>query len=210
MSAPFAPVAVDPELLPILGEPIAVEFANTLYRRPGAEFDFLDTGKWIVAWFDHANTASLGRLPRHINATQVRSIQALRNAVHTLFTASTGNQPPSAAAITVLNNAVGQAPCRVRLEWATGALPIATTTPVRRGVDSIVAAMAIECITFIASPSIAMLRRCNGPDCPMFFVQQHHKRRFCYDGCAHRARQSRYYRNHHQVAHTVAAEQPCQ
>jgi hypothetical protein len=30
----------------------------------------------------------------------------------------------------------------------------------------------------------------------MFFVQRHHKRRFCHEGCAHRARQARYYRSH--------------
>ena len=29
--------------------------------------------------------------------------------------------------------------------------------------------------------------------CPMFFVKDHHKRRFCHEGCAHRARQARYY-----------------
>jgi predicted RNA-binding Zn ribbon-like protein len=208
MSAPSAPVEIDPEMLPILGEPLAVEFANTLYRRPGAEFDFLGTGAWIVAWFDYADTASLGRIPRHVNVTQTQSIQAIRNAVHTLFNAATGNQPPSATAITTLNTAAGQVPCRVRLEWTTGAAPVARTTPAGRGVDGIVTALAIECITFIASPSMALVRRCEGPGCPMFFVQQHHKRRFCYDGCAHRARQSRYYRNHHQAARRVAPEQP--
>lgn len=208
MTAQAGPVDVDPGLLPILGEPFAVELANTLYNRPGAAFDFLATRDWMTAWFDHADTGSMPRPPRHVDHVSAESIRSIRNAMHAVLTNVTANQQPPPATIATLNNAAGRAAWRVRLEWQSDTAPVATTAAIGRGIDTTIASIAVECIRFVASPLLAFVHRCEGPDCPMFFVQHHQKRRFCHDGCAHRARQSRYYRNHHPLPtarHATAA-----
>jgi predicted RNA-binding Zn ribbon-like protein len=59
--------------------------------------------------------------------------------------------------------------------------------------EVLVARLAAGAITFLAGTELELVRRCGHPDCQMFFVQQHHRRRFCHESCAHRARQARYY-----------------
>lgn len=196
---------VDLEMLPILGEPFAVEFANTRYDRPGQPFDFLGSVPWMLAWFDQADTEAHGRLPRSLDAARQESIRSVRDAVHSVLLSTTHGRRLSIAAIDTLNRTADVVPHRFRLEWSSELAPVASVKPVGRGIDATIASIAIACITFVASPLLVQVRHCDGPDCPMFFVQQHHKRRFCHDGCSHRARQSRYYRNHHHPGPTGAA-----
>jgi predicted RNA-binding Zn ribbon-like protein len=186
-------MSVDVELFPIIGEPFAVELANTLYARPGAETDFLDDGAWVVAWFDEVDRDGSYPMPRRLTAERVTTVQSLRNAIHAALLATTNHCRIPESAVDTLNEFAGSMPCRYRLEYAEP--PVVTITPIGRGFDATLASLAMMCLSFLAGPDLSRVRRCDGPDCPMFFVQHHHKRRFCYDGCAHRARQARYYRS---------------
>lgn len=189
---------LDIDSLPLLGEPLAVELANTLYESPDETIDFLATSEWIVAWFDRAVATSPARLPRRLDRSQVDAVRAVRNAVHMALTAvSNPGLPAPVEAVSTLNRYCGAVPCRYQLTWPQDRPPTAHVTPSGRGFDAAIAFVSIECVAFIAGADLANVRRCDGPGCPMFFVQRHHKRRFCHDGCAHRARQARYYRNHH-------------
>jgi predicted RNA-binding Zn ribbon-like protein len=191
---------IDPELLPLIGEPLPVEFANTLYLRPGHETDFLSSSPWIVAWFDRVATESPSPIPRQLTEVRSGEIRAVRNAMHGVLSAvtlarSSGRRlalPPGA--VGKLNETAGQVRCRYRLSWNEGENPSVDVMPIGRGFDVACSYLAIECLSFIAGPDLDRVQRCDGPDCPMFFVQKHHKRRFCQEGCAHRARQARYYR----------------
>jgi predicted RNA-binding Zn ribbon-like protein len=186
-------MSVDTDLFPVIGEPLPVELANTHYQRPGFETDFFADGASIVAWFDLVEPDLPSPLPRRLTGHRVAAMRLLRDAMHAVLGAGTNKQPIPEHAVVTLNAFAAAVPCRYRLEFDGAA--VAAITTIGRGFDATLASLAISCITFIAGPDLARVRRCDGPDCPMFFVQRHHKRRFCYDGCAHRARQARYYRS---------------
>jgi predicted RNA-binding Zn ribbon-like protein len=196
---------LDVRAFPLLGEPVAVELANTRYESREETIDFLATSPWIVAWFDHAVVPSPVRMPRRLDRTQVDAVRAVRDAVHMAMAAvSVPGAPVPAKTVSTLNRYGSAVPCRYRLTWARGLPPTARVIPSGRGFDVAIAFLAIECVAFIAGADLARVRRCDAPDCPMFFVQRHHKRRFCHDGCAHRARQARYYRNQHPATRPTA------
>ena len=182
-------------MFPVLGEPLAVELANTLYERPESTVDFLGRSDWIVAWLGLATSDSAPPpIPKRIDQVGGDDIRSLRNVVRDLL--STATQPhgqPDPSRVMTLNGFIDSSQLRFRLEWVADAPPRSALIPTGRGFAAVLAYLAIESISFLASADVARVRRCDGPDCPMLFVQQHHKRRFCYDGCAHRARRARYY-----------------
>ncbi len=187
----------DLEDFPLLGEPFAVEFANTRYVTPSDSVDFLDSREAVVAWFDHVANGLITPLPRNVDVSGAQSIRALRDSMHDIFESVTTGRQPARAEVAMLNQFANAVGCRVELDWPSDKAPNLTTAPTGRGIAATISQIALECITFLASPSLACVRQCEGQDCPMFFVKQHHKRRFCFDGCSHRARQARYYRSLH-------------
>lgn len=193
-----ARAAFDPEQLPVLGEPLPVEFANTWYSDDGTMIDFLATREMVAAWLALAPGAAALTVPSRWTAMQLAGLRDLRNAIHLLCAHAVGkDRKTPSAPITVINNAAGKALARLELNWSAEIEP--TATLVHRGtpVDRLVAQLASEAITFFAGPDRELLRACATPSCSLFFVQRHHRRRFCSEPCSQRTRQSRYYRSRH-------------
>lgn len=186
---------LDPDLLPILGEALAVELANTLYdHRGGTTMDFLGTSEHVALWFAHVPSAASLGLPKRLTSSQVGDIRMLRNAVRHILDGWTRDPSGACGApVATLNRYAARTPCRLHLDWPDGGTPRASLVPGGPAFDALLARLACDCIEFLAGPQLPLLRRCDGPDCAMFFVQHHHKRRFCHERCAHRARQARYY-----------------
>jgi predicted RNA-binding Zn ribbon-like protein len=176
-------------------EPFAVELANTLYARKDDPIDFLASSEQIVAWLGRVPITESVSVPTHLGNSQIQMVRSLRDAVRDVLVATAEGAVPPVRAVDDLNRAASLVKCQVGLRWPVDGGPVAETTPLGHGFAAGLVVMAIECISFLASPSLALVRRCDGPDCPMLFVQRHHKRRFCHERCAHRARQARYYRN---------------
>ncbi|MEV4139390.1 ABATE domain-containing protein [Dactylosporangium sp. NPDC049742] len=168
--------------LPILGtEPLVVEFANTLH---GGE-DFLGTAELSRLWF----TTAGARPPRDAAAAR-----ALRDSVHALFTAAVTGTAPPAAAIAHVNTAAAQAPTYPHLvRRPTGEL-VADSRGAATGDAALLGSLAAACAGLLTDGPARLLRRCETPDCCLFFVQHHPRRRYCHESCAHRDRQARYYR----------------
>lgn len=168
--------------LPILGtEPLVVEFANTLH---GGE-DYLGTAELARLWFTTA-----GARP----APDPAAARALRDSIHALFTATVTGTTPPAAAITHVNAAAAQAPTHLRLvRHPTGGL-VAECRDTATGDAALLGSLATACAALLTDGRARLLRRCESPDCCLFFVQHHPRRRYCHESCAHRDRQARYYR----------------
>ena len=175
---------MDADELPILGtEPLVVEFANTLH----GDEDFLDTAERAALWFSTA-----GARP----ARDVAAARALRDSVHALFTASVTAATPPATAITHVNTAAARAPTAPQLvRQPTGALAVGSRGTAT-GDTALFGDLATACIALLTDDRARLLRRCEAPDCCLFFVQHHPRRRYCHESCAHRDRQARYYRLH--------------
>jgi predicted RNA-binding Zn ribbon-like protein len=188
---------VNLDAFPVIGEHLAVELANTLYDRPADPIDFLDSNESITAWFGLAAPDAPVAMPRRIERDRADTLRQLRTATRTLLVNAATGSAPSSSAINTLNQCASLVPVCYQFAWTNPHGPIATLFPVTRGVDAVITFLALQAISFVTGPDLAFVRRCDGRDCPMLFVQRHHKRRFCYDGCSHRSRQARYYQAHH-------------
>jgi predicted RNA-binding Zn ribbon-like protein len=186
--------SLGPENFPLLGEPFAIEFANTLYESAEQLLDFLATRELIEAWFLYADTASPYQLPKLIN-DRLSDLRELRNAVHSLCRHLAGETVKIIEATAILNRYAGIVPARLELQWLDPMTPAALLVHAGSVADTFISSIASDVIAFLASPSGGKVRRCETPVCTLFFLQEHHRRRFCSEPCSQRTRQSRYYQS---------------
>lgn len=173
---------MESEEFPILGEPPGIELANTLYGAGDETVDFLATPVQARAWA----TLVTGTAP----VDDVPALRELRDAVWLLVAAHAAGRPLSRRAIGTLNRhaAAGCAVAMLQRD-ARGGVSAAVRF---RGAAALRARLATSCIEVLTGPH--PIHRCEGDGCGLFFVQHHGRRRFCHDGCSHRARQQRYRR----------------
>ncbi|WP_433796370.1 CGNR zinc finger domain-containing protein [Actinoplanes sp. CA-252034] len=183
--------------LPILGtEPLVVEFANTLY----GDDDFLGTTALATLWFTEA-----GAQP----ARDTSAARALRDSIHTLFAATVTGTTPPAAAIVHVNAVAAEAPTSPQMiRRSSGALVADSRRGAATGDAALLGGLATACIELLTGGRTRLLRRCEGPDCCLFFVQHHPRRRYCHESCAHRDRQARYYRRRATTAAPAGESSP--
>jgi predicted RNA-binding Zn ribbon-like protein len=177
--------------LPLIGEPLAVELANSLYGAGDDRIDFLATPRLITMWFARAGGAP--RLPARLTRRDGDRLRDLRDATHTLIGQVVDRVPLSARAVDALNRHAARGPRALRLDAVGGEVRIGSSGT-GRGIDAVLGLLAHEAITLLGGPDAARLRRCDHPDCTMAFVQRHRRRRWCHPSCGHRTRQASYYR----------------
>lgn len=176
--------------LPILGEPLPVEFANTLYVSRVETWDFLGdqerARRWVEASPLKGSTGGLGD-------ASVQRLRSLRDVVRALLWVHLDGRAPPASALRTLNRAAALAPGYGEVAWSPEGY---ARVEHRAGppLEGLLATLAEASIAFLAGETLKLLRRCPGLDCPMLFVAQHHRRRFCHPSCSQRARQAAYYR----------------
>src|SRR5215218_6638988 len=99
---------------PVLGEPLALELANTRFAHRGHEHDGLREPADLAAWFRRVRE----RLPvapvdgdlDAIGPRELAAARELRDALRTLFTAATAGNALAAESAEVVNGAVRSAP----------------------------------------------------------------------------------------------------
>src|SRR3954451_1514104 len=102
--------------LPIIDEPFVVEFANTMYDRPGRSTDYL-SDRWWEAWFDQAESGfrQLARRPAGSDRDAIRSV---RDAMRAVIAETVDGRQPPATVVNVLNAAAARVPWQVHLTWS--------------------------------------------------------------------------------------------
>ncbi|MEP7111801.1 MAG: ABATE domain-containing protein [Ilumatobacteraceae bacterium] len=182
---------IDLDDFPLIGEPLPIEFANSLYLAEGETIDFLATSSLMRTWFDLAIADT--RFPEKIRRTEADAIRELRNGVHLVLRGLANGRNPTVEGLEILNRYAARSPQFLRVTWPDRA-PAVTVGRTGNAVDGLLGRIATETIVLIAGPSRSQLRQCGGPGCAMLFVKNHHKRRWCHRSCGHRSRQASYYR----------------
>jgi predicted RNA-binding Zn ribbon-like protein len=168
--------------LPLLEEPLPVEFANSWYLDGDDWVEFLGDDDAVARWF----AAVIGPAP----AVPAAKVRALRDAVRAVLEAAVDGRRPADAQIQRVNAAAARDPAVPRLRW-TNSGPAADP-----GDQDLLARIAGEAIALVTGPAARDLRRCTAPGCAMLFVKQHPRRAWCNPSCGARVRQARYYRRH--------------
>ena len=184
--------------LPILGESVVMDIANSWYVHPDGVVDFLGDRGSALRWLHGMRLPAELVLPRRWSKADVALLRGLRDAVRHLLDASVDGVDSDRRDVRLLNERAGAACHVVTLSWASGRSPEARRTVRGAPVPALLGHLAAETIAVLTASSPPRVRRCAHPTCSMLFIQDHHKRRFCHPGCSHRDRQQRYVQTRHQ------------
>ncbi|MFC0434254.1 ABATE domain-containing protein [Kutzneria buriramensis] len=164
---------------PLLGEPLAVDLANTAIRLRGRDVDLLADDDAVTAWLD---------LHPDLDPVPGEALRTLRDAVREIFRSAVDASPASPPAVDTINSAARD--CEAVLTSTSDGPGVAWTG----GALAVIARSAIE---VVAGNN---LRGCANHDCVLFFAHGDDRRKFCDTRtCANRARQARHRERHAQA-----------
>ncbi|EFC83771.1 ABATE domain-containing protein [Parafrankia sp. EUN1f] len=180
---------------PALGEPLAVEFGNTIYVNRRGQQDGLSTRGRTAAWLlQHSGSFEPNLGPRDVamlSPREHRRLVDLRDAVRAALRAVVDGVAVPPPARETINSASALVPRWVVL---VGDPPEAVES--FAAVDPVLAAagaLARSAVQVLGGGSGAALRACAAAGCPLFFVKNHPRREWCSAACGNRARVARHY-----------------
>ncbi|MFB8353233.1 CGNR zinc finger domain-containing protein [Streptomyces niveus] len=210
---------------PLLGEPLPVEFMNTVWADRDGVHDELARPAGLVAWLrgvgprlPRAAGPPLAPLPEP-SADDVRRFRRLRDALRHLAAVTTGGTEDTrgtvsgavsdadalATAVAAVNECCAYAPSWSMLEWTGESGPARTAATDGTTSGWILSQLAEEGVRLLAGPGRTDLRACHGPRCVLYFVRSHPRREWCSADCGNRARVARHYRRHRDAAESAKA-----
>jgi predicted RNA-binding Zn ribbon-like protein len=172
-----------------LGEPLAIDLANTvMVVRDGEEADLLatrdDLGRWLAAERKRLGDCSF-------ELTHLGEIRAFRDAVRAVLFAAARHTALPPEALERLNAASAAVPVALRLESdGQDRLRIDEVPAAADGIARLLGSLARSAITLLNGSERERLRVCDAPSCGMLFLG---RRRWCCAACGNRARAARHY-----------------
>jgi predicted RNA-binding Zn ribbon-like protein len=181
-----------------LGEPLAIDFANTTRRRGAVDRDLLEGGADVTTWARRER----GRVPpvaARVAGSRLDEIRHLRDDVQAVLRATAGGATLPPGAVARLNARARALPVVGQLGRRPGELSHA---PAARGdaVDELLARVAAATIELVGTGDPDAVRFCDAPSCGQFFAPQRPNQRWCGPACGTRARVAR-----HAAAHARRA-----
>jgi predicted RNA-binding Zn ribbon-like protein len=158
-----------------LGEPLALDFANTVRRRGLVYEEHLNSADDLAAWAAH-----VGIDPP---AAGLAELRVLRDAVFALLLAAARGEPCPPDALRHVNAML--APLTPGLAGDGGL--------VLTGPDAPLAAIATSVLEHLHHPALAF---CDAPSCGQFFLRHRRDQRWCGPPCGTRARVARHSARH--------------
>jgi len=181
-----------PLCAPLLGEPLAIELANTYFAVRGLPQEGLATLTHLTGWLEHHRDACGTVQPGTVTESDRVRFVALRDAIRAIAAAVVDQHPMPDAALAVVNASAAAAPSWPALvSDGTGV----TITQRRGGAPPAAALAAVgrSAVEVFGGELRARVRACGGPECVLFFVKNHPRREWCSAGCGNRARVRRYH-----------------
>jgi Putative stress-induced transcription regulator/CGNR zinc finger len=188
---------VTPERWSWLGEPLAIDFANTVRRRGDAYEELLRTPADLAEWAAHQR----GRIPDlpPVSEERLGAARALRDAVFAALLAAAQAEPVPAAAEGALNAALAAVALIPRLEAGrVVSVPLAPADPL----DELFARACASALELLSEPDLAL---CDAPGCGQFFLRHRSDQRWCGSACGVRARVARHAASRSQAVHSASS-----
>ena len=207
---------------PLLGEPLPVDFMNTIWADRTGVHDALRTDEEVWGWLRTIqprlapSDAAVDHWLRVGTPSDLgdagRPLRLLRDALRRLAAEQTGDPRPAAEsaipmadeALSVLNRTAAAAPRWSSVQaTATDAMTASTSTDASPG-TAVAALLAERAIDLFTGDIRGDLRACLAPGCVLYFVKRHPRREWCSTACGNRARAARHYQRH-RTAHANAS-----
>lgn len=168
-----------------MGEPVAIEFANTVFAVRGRPTEGLESPRALADWLQDKGFAA-GK----VTVGDLDAARALRTAIRAIAAAATDGGQWDARAVATLN-AHAAAPARWR-ELIVEPEPGVTQRSSGSAVQTALAVIADNAIEIFGGPMRHDLRGCPGPNCILYFLSDG-RREWCSNTCGNRARAARHY-----------------
>jgi predicted RNA-binding Zn ribbon-like protein len=180
-------------VVPLIGEPLALDLVNTRAQPYHDAPDALETEDALADWlFAQSDRLPHARVTRHLHADVV----SLRANVGNVLAAVMAGGRPAESDLEGINAAMRAAPMATVLGWDSRGPSLGS---VRSGDDAaiLLAVLASACADYLADDAAAATRTCEAPDCELLFAPTHPRRRWCSASvCGNRTRVARYYERH--------------
>jgi predicted RNA-binding Zn ribbon-like protein len=177
-----------------LGEPLAVDFANTRKRRGPVDVDLLADGHDLLGWLAAERRIAAGRVPAvpaRLAGERLGDVRAVRDDVAALLRGAVSGGLPSSPRQRV-NALVARLPVVAEL-GADGALRTQVLGAADR-VDELIGLVAVAAVSQAADP--AGLAFCDAPSCGQFFLRPRPDARWCSPACGTRFRVAQHAARH--------------
>ena len=198
---------------PLLGEPLPVDFMNTIWADRAGVHDALSTDAEVWGWL-HATQPRLAPsdaavehwlqvgTPTDLSDAGDR-LRRLRDALRRLAAEQTADPRPAAAsaipmaveALDVLNQTAAAAPGWSSVEGTATHMTRTRSTDASPA-TAVAALLAEQAIDLFTGEIRGELRACLAPGCVLYFVRHHPRREWCSTACGNRARAARHYERH--------------
>ncbi|MBB2742152.1 UNVERIFIED_ORG: putative RNA-binding Zn ribbon-like protein [Microbispora rosea subsp. rosea] len=192
------------DLVPLTGEPLALDLVNTRPHTPDGPVDLIATPEGLRAWLglqaDRLGgvLSEGGQVPLTDDdlAAAVDAVHEVREHAAAAIDQARRGLRPHEGALRGLNRAQRAAPAVRTLAWDGAAV---TVVPRRDGPPGVrlAAVLAEAAAELLTDPAVTTVRECAADDCAMLFLPAHPRRRWCSaERCGNRARVARHYRRH--------------
>ncbi|MEU3077024.1 CGNR zinc finger domain-containing protein [Streptomyces laurentii] len=187
------------EAPPLLGEPLALEFANTHYAVRGSLRDGLGRPDHLAWWLwtcrDRFTTDLTDTALANVNEADVVHFRELRDASRRLIDARVQGWEPDSRDVAQLNRAGGLGRSWPILLWNPDTTPAIARMGAQGPLLEAQAELAHAVVTLLTTPDNP-LASCPAPGCVLFFERTPPRRAWCSPGCGNRARAARHYHRH--------------
>lgn len=176
-----------------LGEPLAIDAANTVRRRGWRYVELIASPEDLRVWLDHER----GRLtaPDRVGPALVTRFLQVRDHILRLLRAAADGAPLPAADVGAINRAAVAAPTIRLLGAEPGSYltrPVIRADPASRMCGDIAAA-AIDLLTGPQATAVAL---CDAPGCGQLYLRGRPNQQWCDPHCGTRARSQRHADRH--------------
>jgi predicted RNA-binding Zn ribbon-like protein len=172
-----------------LGEPLAVDFANTCKRRGARYVDLLAGGEDLARW----SALEGDRIPAVAEAEATRHLDEVRGVRDDVFAVLRA----AAARVVPPDDAVERLDARARRHPVVTQLGgPATVPPGLTRIDELLARVTAAAIELARDGGERGLAFCDAPSCGQLFMRERGGQRWCGPGCGTRARVARHAARH--------------
>jgi predicted RNA-binding Zn ribbon-like protein len=176
-----------------LGEPLAVDLANTVRRRGLRYVDLITTPADLATWLSYQRDRV--SIPTKVGDDLLEPFLAARDHTLQVLRAAATGQPLPAADVAVINERVLAAPS-VRLLGAEPGLhltrPVSQADPASR----LLAELAASVVDLLTGGDAGRLALCDAPGCGQLYLRGRANQQWCNPHCGNRARTQRHADRH--------------
>jgi predicted RNA-binding Zn ribbon-like protein len=171
-----------------LGEPLPVDFANSVRRRGRRYEELFVSGADVERWSRHERPR-VPMVSARTAAPRLAEVRALRDDVFTLLQAITRQQRLPPGPVQRINARAREHPVVPQVKHS-GELTV-TVISAAEPLDDLLARVADSTIRLLNDAGSA-LALCDAPSCGQFFIRARGNQRWCGPACGNRARVARH------------------